>query len=227
MKKLLNKKGFTMVELIVVIAIMGIMLAILIPLLSTTDARRNEVREYARSFYSNVQELMTDEKLAHTPLPGDDPKKTQYVLVCAHVYENKTDYSGVQLYMSCGSDINALTAAAPTWLEDTDDTDDKVQLEAASPYKAYEEFATSLRKMLISNERSGVYFAIVDSKYRVVSTYFVEAKTADEIFDTIFADAKSKTFSAECTLGKDSDTRYAGAWPEELAQNGKKLFLEP
>ena len=221
MKKLLKRSGFTMVELIVVIAIMGLMLAIVIPLLSTTDARRNEVREYARSFYSNVQELMVDEKLADTTLMG------KYTLICAQVNENKTDYSGIQLYMSYSDNIDTLTATTPTLLADTNNSDDMVQLAAGSPFKAYEEFASSLRKLLIGNERSGVYFAVVDDKYRVVSTYFVEAKTADELFDSIFTDARSNTFSAECTLGKDSDTRYTGAWPEDLAQTGKKLFIAP
>ncbi|MCH5199823.1 MAG: type II secretion system protein [Oscillospiraceae bacterium] len=221
MKKLLNRKGFTMVELIVVIALMAIMLAILIPMLSTTDARKNEVREYARSFYSNVQELMVDEKLANTELKGD------YTLVCAHVNRNKTDYTGVQLYMSYSDSISTLTATTPTWLEDVDDTDDKVELANTHAYKAYEEFATSLRKMLISNERSGVYFAVIDSKYRVVSTYFVEAKTDGEVFDSVFADARSKLFSAECVLGDGGDARYAGAWPEELAQSGKNTFILP
>ena len=223
MKKLLNKKGFTMVELIVVIAIMGIMLAIVIPILSTTDARRNEVREYARSFYSNVQELMMDEKLSGTPLPGAD--KTGFVLVCAQVYENKSTYNDVEIYMSYGAALSELTSATPTYLKDTDPTDaeNKVNLEDSSEYKAYEEFATALRKLLLDNERSGVYFAIVDNKYRVVSTYFVEALTADEGFDDIFDDARNLQFTDECTL----DKRYAGAWPDELAEKDKKLFIAP
>ena len=68
MKKLLKKQGFTLVELIVVIAIMALLLAILIPSLSTQQSFEQEVRENARAFYSNIQELMVDEKLNGTVL---------------------------------------------------------------------------------------------------------------------------------------------------------------
>ena len=212
MKKLLNKKGFTLVELIVVIAIMGIMLAIVIPMLTTADARKNEVREYARSFYSNVQELMMDEKLAKNDLPGT------YTLVCVQVKENNTEgYNGVKVWMSCASDPldfkNNLTE-----LVDTTDDDDKVVLSpTTTTYDAYAEFATSLRRLLLTNERSGWYYAVVDNKYRVVSAYFVEGEGSD------LNAVDGKTFSDDYSLIGE----YAGAWPEELSSKDKAMFQLP
>lgn len=209
MKKLLNRKGFTMVELIVVIALLGLMLAIVIPMLSTTDARKNEVREYARSFYSNVQELMIDEKLAKNDLPGT------YTLVCAQVDRDVTDYSGVTVWMSFASDPSAFASNLDE-MKDTDPTIDNIQL-AAGTYKPFEEFVNSLRKLLLGNERTGWYYAIVDEKYRVVSAYFVEGKDSD------FAAVNGKTFTSDYMI----DDNYAGAWPEEMSSSGKIVFDLP
>lgn len=215
MKKLLNKKGFTTVELIVVIALMALMLAIVIPMLSTADARKNEVREYARSFYSNVQELMIDEKLAKTPLPCGN---SGYVLVCAKVDRDDTTYNGVKVWMSYASDPSAFESNL-TELVDTTDDDDKVVLSptTVTSYDAFAEFATSLRRLLLGNERTGWYYAIVDSKYRVVSTYFVEGEDSD------FSTMKNAAFDSVNVIGET----YAGAWPEELAEKDKLMFSIP
>ena len=225
MKKLLNKKGFTIVELITVVALLGVMLAILIPMLSTTDARKNEVREYARSFYSNVQELMVDEKIANNPLPEVVDGTAKYFLICAEVDENVTDYSGVKIYMSNATlkpiGNNPIMFNSPDLLADETNDDDKVVI-SSGMYKNYAEFATSLRKLLLGNERTGWYYAVVDTNYRVVSAYFVEG--ADSDFDAVKG---GKTFSSDNVVNAGGTDQYAGAWPEELSERGKVVFQLP
>ena len=56
MKKLLNKKGFTLIELIVVIAILAILALILIPSLLNyiNEANAAKNKSNARGFYSEV-----------------------------------------------------------------------------------------------------------------------------------------------------------------------------
>lgn len=220
MKKLLRKSGFTLVEMIVVIAIIGIMLAIVVPLFSISDGRKDEAREYARAFYSNVQELMMDEKLAKNPLPGADKKDN--VLVCVEVDGNGTSYNDVLIYMSHSSDFSF---PAPAQLVDADpsDKDNKVSLADGSEYKAYEEFATSLRKLQFGNERSGYYFAVVDYKYRVVCAYFVNAADADTSLISVYSTIKGGAFSDDGIL----DNRYAGAYPQELDAENKTFPGKP
>lgn len=73
MKKRLNKKGFTLIELIVVIAILAILAAILIPSLTDYIRKANESKNgaNARSLYTQTQlEVSTTEPNVTTLTSG-------------------------------------------------------------------------------------------------------------------------------------------------------------
>ena len=73
MKKLLNKKGFTLIELIVVIAIIAILAAILIPAIITYIEEAEDARDLsnARSHYTELVLLAsTGGTLPASPLPS-------------------------------------------------------------------------------------------------------------------------------------------------------------
>lgn len=70
------KKGFTIVELIVVIAIMAILMAVILPQIMSKRSEINSANSAARDFYSAIQTVMTKYSLYEGPLSSayrDDP----------------------------------------------------------------------------------------------------------------------------------------------------------
>lgn len=59
MRRFLRKKGFSLVELIVVIAIIAVLLAMIVPSLSSRDANKKASILAARDFYSATQNLFS------------------------------------------------------------------------------------------------------------------------------------------------------------------------
>lgn len=62
------KKGFTILELIVVIAILAVLMAIIFPMLSNERSRKQEANFAARDFYAAVQTVMTKYSMYEGPL---------------------------------------------------------------------------------------------------------------------------------------------------------------
>ncbi len=70
-----RRKGFTMIELIVVIAILGVMAAIILPMVSARDSKIQEANSAARDFYTAMQSVMTKFSMYEGPLsPAYEPK---------------------------------------------------------------------------------------------------------------------------------------------------------
>ena len=59
MRKILGKKGFSLLELVVAIAIIGVLLAMILPSLSTRDANKKASISAAKDFYSATQSLFS------------------------------------------------------------------------------------------------------------------------------------------------------------------------
>lgn len=95
MKKILTKKGFTLIELIVVIAILAILAAILIPSITNYINEANKAKDLAnaRSVYSAVVlDLNTNKKPAN-PYPIGS-------ITCAWVADGSYDVASV----TCGTE---------------------------------------------------------------------------------------------------------------------------
>lgn len=59
MRRFLGKKGFSLLELIIVIAIMAVLTAMIVPSLSSSDAQKRAAVSGAKDFYSAAQNLVT------------------------------------------------------------------------------------------------------------------------------------------------------------------------
>lgn len=84
LQKAQSKKGFTMIELIVVIAIIGVLAAIILPNLNNRRERINDARSAARDFYSSAQSVFTKNAMYEAPLnlsykTDPDLAKSQYM----------------------------------------------------------------------------------------------------------------------------------------------------
>lgn len=67
-KYLQSKKGFTLIELIVVLAILGVMMAIILPNINVRQRRINAANSTARDFYAAVQSVFTKYSLYESKL---------------------------------------------------------------------------------------------------------------------------------------------------------------
>lgn len=214
MKRLLKKQGFTLVELIVVIAIIAIMLAMVIPNLSIASEKEREYKEKARSFYSNVQELIIDDKLAGNALPGGT---SGYNLVYVELLTQSTSTAcEAKIYMTSSTAVNSFSSADITTKLIGDFKGlDSSEITYADATGKFNEFAYSLYKILrLSDIDNNVYcYAIIDSKYRVETVYYSMNPVDDIIGQEFKADARV------------SNNQYlTGAYPYTECTAGKHVF---
>ena len=211
--------------MIVVVAIIGILLGIVIPMFNTNDAIIRAAKEKARAFYSNVQELMVDEKLAGTELPGKNAGDINIIYVKLEIPSDSTvcDADIYMLKKTAGvTGTSILDSPIAECRTNTDIDGDGNEF----PNSEWKEFAYSLYKILrISDiddnyadrgKQTAYFYAEVDNKYRVVTAYYS------------LGDAKKtvgKSFDRECYVKPDSgDLILTGAYPYEKCASGKTML---
>ncbi|HBH94858.1 MAG TPA: hypothetical protein DDX91_03845 [Ruminococcaceae bacterium] len=209
---LLRNKGFSLTEMIVVIAIIVILTAILVPALSNSSSYETEAMENARAFYSNVQQVMIQEKFDKTLL-NDDPTKTankKYTLVYAEVNTDAATTVTVKIGFT-DDELKESRATEPVF------TDLK---ECSDTYlKDLTEFSSSVKNMLMTNQHGGYFYAVVDDKYRVVSTYY----SAEGDFDSIYG----KKFSDDFRIDAGSKKYITASYPYNILEKDDPVFVDP
>ena len=137
-----------MVELIVVIAIIGVLSAILIPIGITAFGNSDQSNTYAKNFYYAAQEVVTDMKLS-----------------------GSTFTSGTMLiYMQMndkGEIVGDVTA-------NYDTTKANLGVGGGAPLSddERETLKSRLGRLMSSNEKNGFYYAVVDDSFRVTAAYW-------------------------------------------------------
>lgn len=234
-KRLIKKQGFTLVEMIVVVAIIGILLGLVIPMFNTNDAIIRAAKEKARAFYSNVQELMVDEKLAGNKLPGENAGDINIIYVKLEIPSDST-VCDADIYMLkktagvTGTNILSSPIAKCRTNTDINDSENVFHAQTGSndwnKNNEWKEFAYSLYKILRisdidgnyadSGKQTAYFYAEVDNKYRVVTAYYSLGDVEKAV---------GKSFDRECYVKPDSgDLILTGAYPYDKCASGKTML---
>lgn len=182
-----RKKGFTIIELVVVMAIMGVILAMVLPAFFTSDkpAKGNAL---AKDFFYKAQDVMSVSKIAYPDGLGKTPaEKILYAVI--------DDVGGIAETGSYNKTSGAFTAFNSSSFDMT--TADDVAKTENRFNECCENYFIDIDKM------AGIVFARVDENFAVQACYWM-GMTKDE-----FGKLSDKVFDDDNVI----DGFYCGAFP--------------
>ena len=184
------KKGFTMVELIVVIAIIAVLAAMVFPLFSNDDAKRDTAEVYASDFYASLQYCMTryqktdyhintEMAQAAADYKADDTKnpyifydETRGQNICAIPTATMTNYNiYIEAFNDRGIKYVKLAYSFENLLNDTATTSDI----------AIERLLQTDLEQIVNDMGVGYYYAVVNydsefGNFKVLTAHYCEEK---------------------------------------------------
>lgn len=177
LQKLKAKKGFTLIELIIVMAIIAILIAMTLPAFSNDDAKRMAVNTYASDFYSGLQYNLTRYQKTEAPvspaLAADtnsylkyDASAGQNILTEKYLYIEACYDRGLK-YVNVADRLAALTGVTPT-VSDT----------------AFEQQLQNDMEDVINRAEDGYYYALISMEgnyntIRAVTVHYTEERITD------------------------------------------------
>ena len=170
MNKLRSKKGFTMVELIVVIAIIGILMAMILPSFMSSGKPQMALAK-SESFYYGLHKAMVDTYRLNSPEKTSEFISFQSGPFTHTVKDGDYLYLGVKCEKNRGFtelSMGALNILSPGVV----DLGMNYNLATSVSFSSHE-LLDALNNFTV-DEDDGYYYAIVDGKCRVKAVYWSE-----------------------------------------------------
>ena len=201
LKRLRSQKGFTLVEIIVVVAIIAVMSTVMVISMSPHEERREAARQYAETFFYNTQSVMSEMRSNDIALPDEVKNDSLFLFYAGTSYDKADRKLSVNTGLVDISDSNTLVLLKTYTFPPSD-----------ANYSTSIPYSDSIVKSLNGFEQDGTFLALVDKNYRVKKAYFSQASIST------LATA-NYTFDSD---GYISDT-LTGAYPWTEANSGKKM----
>ncbi|MDE7233886.1 MAG: prepilin-type N-terminal cleavage/methylation domain-containing protein [Ruminiclostridium sp.] len=194
-QQLKAKKGFTLVEMIIVLAIIGVLIALIVPAMMSSDIP-SAGKSYAKDFYYAVQTCASRKHLSgEGTLSGDHIVATAGDSIILYA-EVGADEKGRVTNATCGI---AEPGGAQTALTGITDANQKAFVES---------FMRIVNERVAATSYSGTFYAVIDDRYRVSAAYWTDGE---------WSEVDSKSFTDNCVLETGV---YACAYPVDLCMAG-------
>ncbi len=223
-KRLQSRKGFTIIELIVVLGIIAVLSAIMLPMFANSG-KPQEAAAKAKSFYYATQSIFIDYKASN-----NDALVTEGYFRFEH--EGTTKYAKDAVAGKNATYLYVMAHAEPdkgfTSVELSVSSDDKTSV---TGYKCMANPAVQTSGELLDALNSysttddyGYYYALVDSQCRVLASYWSQDDigTLSDSGTGSGAFTKPKiTFTSNDTIG----TSIVGAFPASYSADNVDMFF--
>lgn len=203
-----NKKGFTILELVVVLAMIGILVAITVPLMSDTG-NKSQAQSYAKNFYFAAQDTFIQYKSENDFSSPTAITEGFYPVNGAYATAGGVGVDETFLFVVGTSSKTGLT---------------DVSVGLGTNYKCLKTGAVSdsalcdsLNSHLDESMEVGFFYAVIDSQCRVVSSFWTRANVTE----------LSDNYADTAIYYTDMDyvgEFLVGSYPLDIAVAGQKVM---